>query len=239
MPNSLNTPLADIQEVIERSVFESIRKHCVVKGYTPDITTYPNTSAGYTQYKADLEALWSSPLGFPIEIFNNQNNESLGQKQAPRIVIVSQDFLPGTLGGDSTRIYRRDTDSDPYTPLTRPPQTADFHLDIHLISQTAAQQRILNAMLSLAIPRRGYIKRYLVAGDDLEEHGNLFITNFGYTNLAGLYDGLMEKVFRYQISDVYETECIEHEPISPITEIDVDISLDEDDDLQDFIDISI
>lgn len=243
MPNSLNTPLADIQEVIERSVFEAIRKQCVAKGYTPDIAdtlTYPDTPAGYTQYQTDLQAIWSQvppDPTFPIEIFSNANNEYTGQKKAPRIVIVSQDFLPGALGGDSTRIYQRDTDSDPYTALVLPPQSADFHLNIHLVSQTVEQQRILNAILSNAIPRRGYIKRYTVAGDDLEFSGNLFIKNFGYVDVPGLYDGMMEKVFRYEVSDVWETECVEDGTFAEIQEINVDINITDDEDPNDFIDL--
>ena len=125
------TALSNIQEIIERSLFEVIRLELVDKGYLPDIAdtgTYPDNSTGWAQWEADLAAIIIS-MGFAIEIFSGGSSESRGVQKIPRIVIDSGNFLPGALGGDPRRFFS-DQGAD-YQALVTPPQTVDFYLNFH------------------------------------------------------------------------------------------------------------
>ncbi len=193
-----NTPLTNIQELIERSLFETIRLELVDKGYLPDIAdtvTYPDNNTGWAQWEADIDAIVAS-MGFSIELFSVGNNESKGVKKVPRIVLESGNFLPGALGGDPQR-YFEDVGSS-YTALVTPPQTVDFYLNIHLVSNKAQQLRVLNSILALSIPRRGYIPYY---NDSTK---TFFARYLNYYNQSSEDDGILEHVYAYEIPDCWD-----------------------------------
>jgi len=50
-------PLSSLQELVELTIFHRLRLEIVSQGYLPDISTYPNTTVGYTNYKAALAAI--------------------------------------------------------------------------------------------------------------------------------------------------------------------------------------
>jgi len=189
------TPLTDIQEIIERTVFENIRGELVDKGYLPDITLYDDDATGWAQWETDISSIVTSK-GFAIEVYNVGASEAKGIKKFPRIVINAGSFLPGALGGDPQRFYSDQTTS--YKSLVTPPQTADFYLDIHLASKTIQQARILNSLLSIAIPRRAYLAYHS------DPNSSFFIRNIGYYDADDIDEGYMEKVFGYEIPDCWD-----------------------------------
>jgi len=214
-----NTSLSTIQELIERSLFEAIRKEVVDKGYLPDITLYPDTPVGYQDYIDDINTIIAS-RGFAIEIYNEGSNMAKEVKKAPRIVINTGNFLPGALGGDPQREFI-DLGLE-YRAQVTPPQTVDFYINIHLISANVQQERILNSLLALAIPRRGYIPHY----NDPKE--TIFCRYLNFYNLDDPDMGLLEKVYAYEIPDCYDSEPIVFQApgynngiIAKITEISV------------------
>ena len=140
-------PLTDIQEIIERSLFERLRQEIVDKGYLPDISIYPDNQAGYDSYLSDKEVIISSK-GFAIDIFNSGTNFSKGIKQIPRIIIKTGNFLPGDIGGDPKKFFELQVD-DTYIAKVTPPQTSDFYLNIHLVTNSTQQDRVLNSLLAL------------------------------------------------------------------------------------------
>ena len=190
--------LSTIQDIIEKTVFERIRQEVVDKGYLPDISdtvTYPDTDAGYALWEAAIDAIVTAK-GFAIEIFNGGISEARGVKKIPRIVINSGSFLPGALGGDPQRIFS--DQGTEYAALVTPPQTVDYYLDIHLVSNRIVQARILNAILALAIPRRAYIPFYNSPTD------SFFIRTINYYDADSSDEGIMEKVFGYEIPDLWD-----------------------------------
>jgi len=192
------TPLSDIQTVIERSLFEHIRLELVDKGYLPDVTDYPNTQVGYDDYNQAITDISNGTNGFAIELFNESENTSRGMKKVPRIVMNTGNFLPGALGGDPSP-YFSDQGSI-YTSKVTPPQTVDFFINFHLISNTVAQQRILNAILALAVPRRGYIPWYS------DSDKTFFIRYLNYYDGDDQAEGILEKVYAYEIPDCWDSE---------------------------------
>lgn len=209
------TALSNIQEVIENSIFEIIRNELVDKGYLPNITDYPDTPAGVISYNNDLKAITVSK-DFAIEIFNQSSNFHKGIKAVPRIVIKSGNFLAGSLGGDPKRFFEDNTTN--YLAKVTPPQTSDFYLDIHCVSQTSKQERVLNSLLSLAVPKRSYIKWY---NDSTK---TFFIRFLSFHELDNLGQGLNEKVFSYEIPDCWDMEdIILPGTVSKINQITMDV----------------
>jgi hypothetical protein len=208
-----STALSNVQEIIERSLFEVIREELVDKGYIPNITLFPDTEQGYADYNIAISAIVTTK-GFAIELFNEGSNLAKGIKKVPRIVINTGNFLPGALGGDPQRFYLDQGQS--YQSLVTPPQTVDFFVNVHLVSGTVEQERILNSLIALAIQRRGYVPFY-------DGTSNTFFCR--YLNFYHIDDqdtGLMEKVYAYQVSDCWDTEDrVINSNIAKITQINL------------------
>lgn len=213
-----DTPLSNIQEIIERSLFERIRLELVDKGYLPDITAYPDNSIGWGQWAIDIDSI-ATNIGFAIELFNAGNNQSLGEKKIPRIVIVTGNFLPGALGGDPQRYFEDQGPGQPYKALIRPPQTTDFYINFHLVANSIAQMRILNSILALSVQRRGYVPWY-------NDPAKTFFSRYlNYYNNPDPDFGLMEHIYAYEIPDCWETEDIELYDTAKINEITLNINI--------------
>jgi len=208
------TVLTTIQEIIERSLFYAIIDEIVDKEYFPDIrddTTYPDTPQGKIDFDTAVQAVIVS-MGYAIEIFSGASNESRGLKKVPRIVIDSGNFLPGALGGDPRRFF--EDQGDDYKALVTPSQTVDFYVNFHLISGSIKQSRILNAIIALAVPRRGYIPWYN------DETKTFFAHYLNYYDQSNEDEGIIEHVYAYEIPDAWDREDGEvYATIAKMTEI--------------------
>lgn len=211
------TPLSTTEELIERSYFHSIRKELVDKGYLPDIddtVTYPDTNAGYAAWKAAINTIVTNK-GFCIEVFNYASSESRGSKKVPRIVIQTTSAVPGTIGGDSTYYFR--PSGGQFNGVIRPPQTVDFFFNIHLLGMTAEQMRVMNAVIALALPRRGYIPFY----DDPDY--KFYIENTQSNSYDSARDNIMERILAYKSPDLYDrAEITALSNIAQINEIRIE-----------------
>jgi len=203
------TELTKIQEIIERSIYEAIRLEVVSQGYLPDIAAeeldgdppvlvpvYPNNQTGWDRWKEDVETIKNSSKGFVIEVFSGGTNQSRGVKKAPRIIMDPGNFLPGALGGDPLRFFS--DQGDHYKALVTPPQTVDFYQNICLVCDSIAQQRIINAIMALAVPRRGYLKFY---NDPTK---SFFINFLNFYQQSSPTEGFIEFVYAYGIPDAWD-----------------------------------
>lgn len=206
--------LSNIQETIERSIFERIRLVLVEEGYLPDVLDFlPENPANFDLYGQALENI-KNTKGFVVELFNHQDNLSLGITKVPRIVIVPQQFVEGSLGGDGRRRYIKE--GLVYKALAMPTQTSDFNCAIHLLSKTAKQTRILNSILSTAIPRRTYLPFIQ------ELQGNFFIEQETSFQNHDTFKGLTEIIIRYNVPDLFEIDdIVVQDNISPLNTIDL------------------
>ena len=196
-----DTPLSTVQDLIEISLFEAIRLEIVDKGYLPDIAdggTYPDDQTGWDQWETDIKAIKDGAKGFAIEIFNGGSNQAKGVKKVPRIVLETGNFLPGALGGDPRRTF--EDQGVTYKALITPPQTVDFYMNFCLVANTLEQIQILNSLLALSIPRRGYIKWY---SDDTKR---FFAHYLNYYDRSDNDVGLIEHVYAYEIPDAWDME---------------------------------
>jgi hypothetical protein len=218
------TPLSNIEEYLERTVFHTIRQEIIDKGYLPNILQYPQTAIGYNAYNAAVTAITNSSKKFAIEIFNSASPEARGTKKVPRIVIDSQGFIPGELGGDLSRFYYFDTINNVYYGKIRPTQTSNFQFNIRLIALTIEQIRVMNAIVALSLPRRGYIPLY-----NFTPTQKVFTRYIGNVQVLGEQEGIIEQIYKYEIPDVWEIEdtTIPHN-IAPIGQITLQMIVEDD-----------
>ena len=155
--------------------------------------------------------------GFVVEIFGVGSPWAKYQKKVPRIVIIPNQSLPGALGGAPDPVYVANGDPlapDSYTKHVTPPQTVDMTHDIHIVTSSAEQARICHGIVAVALPKRGYISVY----NDPET--KFFVEAFSYRNIPMPGEDIMEDVYMYKSSDMYETtNDVSDESIIPITEI--------------------
>lgn len=195
-------PLSEVQELIELTLFHSLRKTVVDNGYCPDIMLYPNDSAGSSQYISDLKAI-TIAKGFSIEVFNNSNPDHKGSKKLPRIVLISENYMPGEVGGDQSRFYTKLGDGK-FQVLQRPPQVVDFSFKVYVDAETARQSRVCLGIVANALPTRGYIPIYQPFSNFTPS--NLFILQNTFFSVPAMGDSVIEHVYGYVIKDVWLEE---------------------------------
>lgn len=192
--------LSDIQEIIERSIFEKLRAELILRGYLPDITTFTDDVAGYNNYHQAIQNI-SDDKGFAIELFNQSPNLDKGVKKVPRIVIVTSSSLPGALGGTPGK-YFLNKGGNLFEARATPPQSVDIYVNIHLVSNSVEQYRILNSILALAIPRRGYINWY--DNEETGDNNTFFCRYINQYDSDNLPKGITEKIYAYEIPDCFD-----------------------------------
>lgn len=217
------TPLSTTQERVERSIYERIRLELVDKGYLPDITLYnSNTALNQTDWEAAMATIRTT-MGFCIELFGAGSYEKNDDKKVPRIVIDSGFFSEGTLGGDQTTYFQLADDNLSYEAYKRPPQASQLDLNIHVVASSTKEIRIAQSILGLALQTRGYLPLYTEVPNEIQETGNFFYRRAGVADLPQTEEGVIEKVYRYVIDDVYEVEPTPLDSASIITEITLDV----------------
>lgn len=220
--------LNNIQEVVERSLFAALSANLVAEGYCPDITNstrYPldNTTnsltpIGQANWEADIATIVTN-MGFAIELFGTSAAKAKGLKKVPRIAIVPKRIMPGDLGYPPQDFFN--IISAPgvtpvvYSKFQYPKESANMHFDIHLVSQTQAQSRVMNALIQLTLGQKVYIYLY---NDPTQ---NFFIKQYNFYDTPDAKDGLEENIYQYEVQDLYLVN-ISTVTISPILSIGLD-----------------
>lgn len=199
--------LSNLQEILERSIFEKIRQILVGEGYLPDITDevrYPRNPNG--SFTAIANANWEADLttirntkGFAIELFNYSSPDAKGTKKVPRIVIETDRSMPSELGAPAAAYTLVDPDNDEqFLKQPLPYKASTFYFNVHLVGNTSRQMRILNAVLAKALDNVKYIPYYT------EPTQLFFIQQTGYFEVPGQQEGLEEKVYQFEVPDLFE-----------------------------------
>lgn len=223
--------LSNIEEALERSVFHLLRKQLVKYEFLPDVFDYDtenqNDEIAETESKrfmSDLNII-RVEKGFAIEIFNFANNQYYGTKNPPRIVVETESFLQGQLGLDTVDQYDLDPITGQFKVKKSVSMVSDFYFNVHLVANTVQQMRVLHGIMNEALPRRGYVPWYDKEG--LQPSFNLLIRYISMADYSFLPEGIIEKVYRYEIPDVHEIDDkLILKTVSPIKNIDVTIKDD-------------
>lgn len=224
----VDTSLSITQYLIERTLYESLRLVAVKYGYLPDITKYPRTHDGARNYSDKLDEI-AKKKGFVLAIKNNIHSTEQGEKTSPRIVIETVQCIPGEFGQWGITQYKINKDGK-YDKFGLPPQPVSYIIQIHLVSNTLEQARIMNAILARAIPRRGYHKIKPEIYQDIPGIENIPVEDIGPTFFCELQtsrvypdpeNNIKEDVHQYIIPDAWDITYFDSdEEISPLEEID-------------------
>lgn len=209
--------LNNIQERLERTVFHSIRDLCIGLGYTPDISEFDQTAAGYQAYMKAFSDIAAGDRGFAIDVFNAGPASERQIKQVPRIVLDSQGFTPGDIGGDWAPVYQAN-ENNKYDKYRDFDLTSDFYFNIWTVARNITQQRILRAIISRVIPRRGYMALY--NNEDIKIN-TIFLSSSKTFDFQ--VPGIMEHSDRYIFKDLHEVGRTFINEIPALTEITLNI----------------
>lgn len=217
--------LGRLQERVERSIFEKIRKVLVDEGYIPNITntglfgSEPYSIANDTAWETALKTIANSAKKFAIEVFDN--SQTKGQRKTPRISIIPRRIEAGEIGSAPQPFIAYnpnviDETSSQLVKMTLPLEASTLFLDIHLTSSSGSQERILNAVLNKAIGPKRFIPWY-------DQPGELFFAKqYSYYDLPDPPEGESEKVYSYEIPDLYDVPE-EYAPVALTTEITLEV----------------
>lgn len=217
--------MVNSEEIVERTFYISLLSTMLEMGLTLNPEDYlPVSQTNEQRFLSDMKNLKKF-----IPLFGVGNNQVRGQKTLPRITLELQGYYPGDIGVDKYIIGDKLEDGN-YQASEFPYETKDIILDIHLVSQTQADMRLLHSILHHALPTRGYIKPYF---NDLEEWGNgrlaptgnLFIEVGNYYDHPNLEHGMLEKVYSYICKDGVLPEKLVEDNLTPIRDISVLIGL--------------
>ncbi len=220
--------MVNAEEIVERTFYICLLQTALKKGLTLNPEDYlPLSQENEKRFQADKDAM---PKFIPI--FGIGNNQVKGAKTCPRITIELQGFYNGDIGVNKYIIGDK-LEGGNYQASEFPYETKDITLDIHLVSNTQADMRLLHNIMYEALPSRGYVRPY---DNNLEEWedgkvaptGNLFIEIGNYYDHPDENHGLLEKVYQYTCKDgILPERLAEEGELVPIQDISVLMGLTE------------
>jgi len=210
------------EEIVERSMYMNLLSVALTAGVTLDPEEYLDEDGqpypqGEARWNADKKALSKF-----VYIFGVGNNQERGIKEVPRITLDLQGYYPGIIGMERYQI----DDTIKHNPrmIETGYTTKDIVIDVHLVSKTQADMRLLHSIMYKALPSQGYIKPYF---NDRESffNGGLLPSENIYLEVGNYYDhtdtghGLLEHVYQYKISDGIVPDEVTDMELVPIRDI--------------------
>lgn len=217
------------EEIVERSMYMNLLAVALKAGVTLDPDEYLNdkglpTKETEVKYKED-----KSKLKKFVYIFGIGNNQERGAKEVPRITLNLQGYYPGVIGME--RYQLDDTDKEHPRMVDTGYNTKDIVIDVHLVSKTQQDMRMLHSIMYKALPTQGYIKPYkgnkeAFMNSGLQKSENIYIEVGNYYDHVDTEHGLLEHVYQYKISDGVVSDDIMDMELVPIRDISVLIGTD-------------
>ena len=188
--------MVNAEEIVERTFYICLLQTALKKGLTLNPEDYlPLSQENEKRFQADKDAM---PKFIPI--YGIGNNQVKGAKTCPRITIELQGFYNGDIGVNKYIIGDK-LESGNYQASEFPYETKDITLDIHLVSNTQADMRLLH---------------------NIAPTGNLFIEIGNYYDHPDESHGLLEKVYQYTCKDgILPEKLAEEGELVPIQDISV------------------
>lgn len=214
--------LSDLQARLEKSIYERIRTILVEEGYLParNPGRYTPDKAGELNWQTDIKSITTNKE-FAVEPFSNSGIQDKGMKSVPRIVIIARRYIPGETGAPiNGQIFSNPVDPNNFVKVGTSLESMHLHLDVNLVTASANQDRILNAVIFKALGT----KTFIPFSDSINER--FFLKQFNYYDLPDAQDGLMEKVYSYEIQDLYMYEDLNSQNVSPIKEITQELEIE-------------
>lgn len=216
--------LSNIQERIERSIYEKIRLLCVEQGYSADVTNFMDDIADTQAFKEKLAEI-KQEKGFAIEVFGFSGSQHKGVMKTPRIVLITRRVLPTGVGLPTTYQFIPDPNSDKFLKLNLDGQFQQMIVEIQLVSSKAKQDRVLHQIIGAALGSRGYLHFH----DKQHDCETFFIEQFSYFDNQNTEEGIMTKYYQYRVDNIsiFNGEVDMINKIAKIREITVETHMAE------------
>lgn len=202
-----------LEKIVTDTIFETIRELLVEKGYIPEVTDIPNiessdpvlAKAAIDIYQTRMDAVIAQK-GFCIDLKPYGSNHDKGEKKVPRIVIDVHQFLPGTLGNDTTPNYELHESGTYYIRTRSYSLLSNLTFCVYAVGNTAEHMQTMNHLIMQALPYRGYMKP--TTEDDLLPSNNFFTILRDKGHTPELPEGILERYYIYEIPDLEEIERV-------------------------------
>ena len=217
------------EEIVERSLYMNLLAVALKSGYTIDPDNYLDERGLPTKETEALYLADKAKLKKFVYIFGIGNNQERGIKEVPRITLDLQGYYPGVIGME--RYQLDDTDKQNPRMIDTGYNTKDIVIDVHLVSKTQKDMRMLHSIMYKALPTQGYIKPYKGNKEEFMNSGlhrseNIYIEVGNYYDHVDTDHGLLEHVYQYKISDGVVSDEILDMDLVPIKDISVLIGTD-------------
>lgn len=201
------------QEVIERSVYERLRLKAVALGYTPDITTFANTPAGFELYRQAVATI-AQTKGYAIEVFGSSSIDSKGLKKVPRIILEWGGFIDGDYNLSPATEYTETVDG--FSASKHDTNTYTGILNILLAYNKVAEERVLHQIVMSSLTSRSYIPYY-------NQSGNFLVLQGASSNTSTPGDSIKEWVYSFEIPDIVFAVEDNLDSVKKLQDIEMDI----------------
>lgn len=207
---------------VNRSIEKAVENKLVSYGLHPGRDNYLNNTAGFEAKKADIK----NRKGFCVDLFGHGAPQDRDTQFVPRVVIQNGGFIPGDLGNDAQEYFKKN-DLGNFDKFVATLRSSHFRFDCHLVSNKSLQDSVLETIRSYSLPNLGTIATW---GSTT---GELFTLEYvGVRIIPYFSQGLLHKIYTYQILDVFETNpTLISRTVARIKEITVKEPLEEDNDL--------
>lgn len=212
--------MVDSQEIIERSFYSALLETTLNMGLTLDPSQYFSDKVSVDKYERDKKEILRNEGQF-IEVFGASNNQSKGSKNmgnTSRIVVIPQGFIPGNVGLNKNHLEKVNQN---WVVSETPFEAIDQLMEVRLVATNIQTLRILYKIMYAALPQRGYLKPYVF--DKHPFDGNIFIVASNFYDDSSDSNGLLEKVYVWEVHDTLLDIPRKNGILEPIKEINVDI----------------
>lgn len=216
----------NVEEMVEKSIYEAIRKALVTFEYLPDITVYSQDKSGREDFEKAIQTLndRGSPKDFSIDLKGFSGTKAKGEIAVPRISLTTLRPLPGDIGRPIR--YKEKTLDGQYQEFLTSHTSFNLQIQIKITWQLQRHLRAAVACIAYALGTRGYIPFY----NTLENNQITPQTQFFYIEDLNVgYDardsdiGNTETIYVYEVRDLNLVDDKSLTVNKPITDININI----------------
>jgi len=209
--------LSNVVERIERTLYRVLYQVAVDEGFWPNEDLLINLPNGQQLLEQQIDQIIATK-GFAVEVFGMGSSQAKGLKRVPRIVLISRRSMPGMVGSSAVQ-HSATSDPELFLKTLGSTRSSDLQIEVNVVSNTAQQDRIINAITIKAL---GVMRHMLIYGSTDEW---FCIEQYTYYDLPETIEGIMEKSYGYQIHDIFVDEQAPVGTVHKIDEIKVEVTV--------------
>lgn len=185
-----------VREIIDRTLFESLRLALVAEGLLPDAantTLYPNNPQGKAAYEAAVKA-----LPFSCELFSPSNVDAKSGVTSNRIIITKKGSGKGDIGAFGVKKMEEQLDGT-FKEIQYPEHVTDIDYTVRIVAWGIGNSRRINDIVLSVLGTGRYLPTikddYTLAGEPM------FLIHTGDADIVS--NDFVENIITYTVKDVW------------------------------------